>query len=72
MMVSEVIPRHVLSMGKKMHLILKCYFFLRVHCTEQTPFMRVFPSGTHSIAEFTETMWTKYLVHEHNIHAAGA
>ena len=35
-------------------LTSKCYFLRRAHSTEQTSFMRAFPSGTHFTAESTE------------------
>ena len=37
-------------------LIFKCYFLRKAHGTEQAPFTRVFPSGTHLPAEFTKAM----------------
>ena len=36
--------------------IFMCYFLQKTHITEQRPFMRVFPSGTHFSAEWTEAM----------------
>ena len=41
--------------------ISKYYFLRKAHSTEQTLFTRMFPSGTHFLAESTETMRTKCL-----------
>ena len=41
---------------KKNALIFKCYFLRSAHCTEQTPFTKLFPSGTHFTDESTEAM----------------
>ena len=50
----------------KYSLIFKCYFLRRAHGTKQTPFMMVFPSGTHLSAELTEAMQIKCLAQGHN------
>ena len=44
-----------------------CYFLRRAHSTEQTPFTRVFPSGTHYSVETTKTTQIKCLPQGHNI-----
>ena len=46
-------------------LIFRCYFPRKAHSTEQIPFMRVFPSGTHHTAETTEAMRIKCLAQGH-------
>ena len=40
----------------KIALIFKCYFLRTAHSIEKSPFMMVFPSGTHFLAESTEAM----------------
>ena len=52
---------------KKGALIFRCYFLWRAHATEQTPFMRMFLTGTHLTAELTEAMQIKCLPQGHNI-----
>ena len=44
-----------------------CYFLRNTQSTEQTPFARVFPFGTHLTDESTEAMRIKCLAHGHNI-----
>ena len=46
-------------------LMFKCYFLRKAHCTEQTIFMSIFPSGNHLSAESTEAMWIKCLAQGH-------
>ena len=43
-----------------------CYFLRKVHSTEQTPFMILFPAHTHLIAESTEARRIKCLSQGHN------
>ena len=50
-----------------MHYILKCCFHCKAHSTDQTPFTRVFQSGTHFSSELTEAMQIKCLAQGHNI-----
>ena len=42
-------------------------FPTKAHSTEQTPFTKVFPSGTHLTPESTEAMQIKCLVQRLNI-----
>ena len=48
-------------------LILKCYFLLKTHGTEQIHFKMVFPPVTHFTAESTEAMQIMCLAHGHGI-----
>ena len=50
----------------KKYVDFKCYFLRIAHSIEQTPFMRVFPPGTHLSAESTEAMRIKCLAQGHN------
>ena len=47
--------------------IFRFYFDQGVHRHEQTPLMRVLPSGTHWSAVSTEAMRIKCLAQEHDI-----
>ena len=53
-------------MRQKM-LMSKRSFLRNAHNTEQTPFTRVHPSGTHFTAESTEAMHIKRSAHGYDI-----
>ena len=48
-------------------LNFRCFFLRRAHSTEQTPFTRVYPPGTHFTVESTDAMRIKCLPQGLNI-----
>ena len=46
-------------------LIFMCYFLRKAHSTEQTPFTRMSPSGSHWSDELTEAMRIKCRARRH-------